>query len=141
MLISLDVKSFDRHGFPWLPSTKHIYNIDNNIYKKSTFVPPWAFFVCTKLRLVNQPLNNCSSFLLFPARQSKPTQLKLLGVCVCRCVKTGFKRNCFLQISTMCNESSCRLLPSPSSSIGIPKFSAHEGILILQLFKFFDLLS
>lgn len=35
-LISLDVKSFDRHGFPWLQSTKHIYNKDN-IYKKSTF--------------------------------------------------------------------------------------------------------
>lgn len=35
MLISLDVQSFDRHGFPWLQSTKHIYNIDN-IYKKST---------------------------------------------------------------------------------------------------------
>lgn len=39
MVISLDVQSFDRHGFPWLQSTKHIYNIDNNIYKKSTYSP------------------------------------------------------------------------------------------------------
>lgn len=39
MSISLDVQSFDRHGFPWLQSTKHIYNIDNNIYKKSTDFP------------------------------------------------------------------------------------------------------
>lgn len=44
--ISLDVKSFDRHGFPWLQSTKCIYNIDNNIYKKSTFFFQSTSVVC-----------------------------------------------------------------------------------------------
>ena len=67
VLISLDVKSFDRHGFPWLQSTKHIYNIDN-IYKKSTFSPPWVF---TKLSCNTLPSHISSSFL--PLGSPSPT--------------------------------------------------------------------
>ena len=116
VLISLDVKSFDRHGFPWLQSTKHIYNIDNNIYKKSTFFSVEGFFFCFVLiffftKLVNHSTLPPSpttalhfSLLVLPARsKGKPT---VAPVCVLRLGSGGTERLLSLQLPTVCNGSS-----------------------------------
>lgn len=145
MLISLDVKSFDRHGFPWLQSTKHIYNIDN-IYKKSTFPPPgFFFFSFYKTAFVNQPppaplpyehlfhfsplctpsptvqsQPNCSSYVLRLGGQQELNKGSPSGFQLRLCAM-----GCFPALALTLNQ----------------KFSDHERILILQFFKFFDLLS
>lgn len=147
-MISLDVKSFDRHGFPWLQSTKHIYNIDNNIYKKSTFLfPPWVF---TKNESCKPPHPSASSSSssqnsssCFPLGSPSPTVQSQPNCSSCVCCDWAQEQliNCSpLQLPTMCNGSS-PLFPSTPASTRDQKFSDHERILILQLFKFFDLLS
>lgn len=134
----MDVKSFDRHGFPWLQSTKHIYNIDNNIYKKST-LPIVGFYRTESCKLPHPPPPTTAlhvSLLVLPAQRSKanPTAAPV-------CVETGLKRNWTTALPPYVQWVFPLFPPKTPASARNEKFSDHERILILQLFKFFDLLS
>lgn len=66
-----------------------------------------------------------------------------MHVCVLRLGSRGTGQLLSFQLSTMCNGFPRPALSPPETKLPAldTKFSDHEGILILQLFKFFDLLS